>query len=321
MTLKFVSVIIDIRRLKYQQDCLNKRINMFSIRILIIIIMLSASVSYAEITVVTSTTQIFDLTKSISGDDAEIISILAAGQDPHTYQPVPRDIETVQNADLVIENGLHLEGKNWMKTLADDAGKTLVTATNGIKPLVMEQEGTKINDPHAWFTPKNAAVYVNNITKALAEIDPANKENYISRAKLLLAHLKALDGWIRSEVSAIPPEKRVLVTNHDAFQYFAKEYGFTNTAPIGWSTGSEVGGGVTPKRREEVVNSIREMNVRSIFFETTINPKLIREIARDAGVEIGGALYSDSMGDKDTPGETYIGMMRENVIKIVRGLK
>jgi manganese/iron transport system substrate-binding protein len=112
-----------------------------------------------------------------------------------------------------------------------------------------------------------------------------------------------------------------LVTNHDAFQYFAKEYGFTNTAPIGWSTGSEVGGGVTPKRREQVVNSIKEMNVKAIFFETTINPKLIKEIANDAGVQIGGELYSDSMGDEDSAGETYIGMMRENVIKITRGLK
>jgi len=276
---------------------------------------------YAQKTVVVSTTQIYDFTYHVAGDDVKVISILAPGQDPHTYQPVPKDIEAVRNADLVIENGLHLEGKNWMKTLANDAGKPLITATDGIKPLIMDKDGTKVNDPHAWFTPANAAVYTNNITRAMIQLDPEHKDNYIVRAKLFLAQLKALDGWIRSEVSVIPPENRVLVSNHDAFQYFAREYGFVNTAPIGWSTGSEVGGGVTPKRREMVVKSIQEMKVRSIFFETTINPKLIREIAKDAGVNIGGELYSDSMGDKDTPGETYIGMMRENVIKIVRGLK
>jgi len=280
-----------------------------------------AAVCHAKQTVVVSTTQIFDMTKNVAGDDLNVISILAPGQDPHTYQPVPKDIEIVRTSDLVIENGLHLEGKNWMKTLAEDADKPLVTATTGLIPLIMEKEGTPINDPHAWFTPKNAAVYVNNITKALIKLDPDNRHNYIARAKLYLAQLKALDGWIRSEVSIIPPESRVLVSNHDAFQYFAKEYGFVNTAPIGWSTGSEVGGGVTPKRREAVINSINELNVKSIFFETTINPKLIRELAKDAGVNIGGELYSDSMGDRDSAGETYIGMMRENIVKIVRGLK
>ncbi|PLX68742.1 MAG: ABC transporter substrate-binding protein [Denitrovibrio sp.] len=293
------------------------RLKLLTISLLI----LSYSVCFAEFRVAVSTTQIADLTYNVAGDDIIIQSILSPGQDPHTYSPVPKDIETVSKADLVIENGLHLEGKNWMRTLANDAGKTLVTATSGLRPLIMEKDGMKVNDPHAWFTPQNAAVYLNNITRALIKLDPANKHNYVARAKLYLANLKALDGWIRSEVSTIPPEKRVLVSNHDAFQYFAKAYGFINTAPIGWSTGSEVGGGVTPKRREEVINSIKQMNVKAIFFETTINPKLIREIAKDAGVKIGGELYSDSMGDVDTPGETYIGMMRENVLKIVKGLK
>ncbi len=276
---------------------------------------------FAQTVAVVSTTQIYDITKNIAGDDVKVLSILAPGQDPHTYSPVPADIEKVKSADIVIENGLHLEGKNWMKNLAADAKKPLVTASDGIVPLILEAHGEKINDPHAWFTPQNAAVYVNNITRALIRIDPEKKENFVMRAKLYLAQLRALDGWIKKEVSVIPPDRRVLVTNHDAFNYFAKEYGFVNTAPTGWSTGSEVGGGVTPERREKAVRSIKEMRVRTIFFETTINPKLIREIAADAGVRVGGSLYSDSMGDEGTPGETYIGMMRENVLKIVRGLK
>jgi manganese/iron transport system substrate-binding protein len=287
---------------------------------LICIVVLGFFTAYAEKNVVVSTTQIYDMAKNVAGDDVMVNCVLAPGQDPHTYQPVPKDIELVRNADLVLENGLHLEGKNWMRTLAGDAGKPVVTVTENL-PLTLEGEGGGTHDPHAWFSPRNAAAYVNSITKALISLEPDKKDKFISRAKLYLQQLKTLDNWIRSEVAAIPPEKRVMVTNHDAFQYFAHEYGFVNTSPVGWSTGSETGGGVTPKRREEVVNSIRSMNVPAIFFETTINPKLIREIAKDAGVRIGGSLYSDSMGDTDTPGETYIGMMRENVITLTEGLK
>jgi len=279
------------------------------------------SAAQAQKTVTVSTTQIYDITRNIAGDDVRVLCILAPGQDPHTYTPVPADMDRVRKSDLLIENGFHLEGKNWMRSLAVDSRKPLITATDGIKPLILETGGEKINDPHSWFTPANAAVYVNNITRGLIGIAPEHKDNFVMRAKLYLSELRALDSWIRREVAAIPPQKRILVTNHDAFGYFAKEYGFVNTAPVGWSTGGEVGGGVTPQRREAAVSSIRQHNVKTIFVESTINPKLIREIARDAGVTVGGTLYSDSMGDAGTAGETYIGMMRENVIRIVRGLR
>ena len=125
----------------------------------------------------------------------------------------------------------------------------------------------------------------------------------------------------------IPPSRRVLVTTHDAFNYFCREYkfnerhGFLSIAPVGWSTGSEVGAGMTPQRRKTVVQSIRDAGARAIFVETTISPKLIRELARETGVAIGGELYSDSMGPEGSAGETYIGMMRENVLLIVRSLR
>jgi len=112
----------------------------------------------------------------------------------------------------------------------------------------------------------------------------------------------------------------VLVTSHDAFNYFCDAYGFTASAPVGWSTGSEIGGGLTPERRKKVVESIRDAGVKAIFVETSVNPKLIREIAEEAGVTIGGELYSDSMGAPGTGGETYIGMMRENVLTITGAL-
>lgn len=267
-----------------------------------------------------STTQIADFTRQIVGDSCKVACVLAPGADPHTYMPTPGDAKMAAQADLCFQNGLHLEGKNWMATLAKDAGKPVITCADGVEPIELEQEGQKISDPHAWFSPKNAAVYVNNIFQGISALDPDNKSQYESRARLYLSQLRAVDAWVRERVSVIPPGQRVLVTSHDAFNYFASEFGFKHKAPVGWSTGSEVGAGMTPQRRKQVVDSIRNMGVKAIFVETSVNPKLIREIAREAGVKIGGGLYSDSMGEEGTAGETYIGMMRENVITILQAL-
>jgi ABC-type Zn uptake system ZnuABC Zn-binding protein ZnuA len=277
--------------------------------------------------VVASTTQIADFARQIAGDRLIVKSILAPGADPHTYQPTPDDVQIVLGADLCLENGLHLEGKNWMGTLARDAGKRLVTVTQGLAPLEIRADGQSVADPHAWFSVRNAALYVNNIVEALERLDPAGRAEYRARAKLYLQQLRVLDAWIREQVNGIPPGRRILVTTHDAFNYFCREYRFNanndylSIAPVGWSTGSEVGAGMTPERHRQVVESIRRAGAPAIFVETTINPKQIREIARETGVRIGGELYSDSMGPAGSAGETYIGMMRENVLLIVQALK
>ena len=276
---------------------------------------------------VASTTQIADFTRQVAGDRAIVQSILAPGADPHTYQPTPDDVQKVLAADLCLENGLHLEGKNWMGTLARDARKPLITATDGVDLLKIDEEGEMVADPHAWLSPRNAAVYVNNIVKGITRIDPDNKTEYEARATLFLQQLRVLDSWIREQIAIIPVERRVLVTTHDAFNYFCTEFklnannNFLSIAPVGWSTGAEVGGGITPERRRKVVESIKQSGAPAIFVETTINPKQIREIAKETGVAIGGELYSDSMGPAGSAGETYIGMMRENVLLIVNALK
>lgn len=277
--------------------------------------------------VVASTTQIADFARHIAGDRILVRSILAPGADPHTYQPTPDDVQIVLSADLCLQNGLHLEGKSWMATLAKDAGKPLVTTTNGITPLQIDEGDIKVADPHAWFSPRNASVYIRNIVQALSQLDPQHSSEFKARATLYLQQLRILDAWIREQVNQIPPERRILVTTHDAFNYFCSEFRFNannnylSIAPVGWSTGSEVGGGMTPERHRLVVESIRSTATPAIFVESSINPKLIREIARDTGIKIGGTLYSDSMGEAGSAGETYIGMMRENVLLIVEALK
>jgi len=297
--------------------------NILFLSIFIIIIFCAGELSAHEEKglILCSTTQIADFARNVVGDRFDVKSVLSPGADPHTYQPTPVDARLALEAVLCLQNGLHLEGKNWMAVLAKDAGKPLITCTEGIVPLIIKNEGRKINDPHAWFTPENATIYVKNILSAVIELDPGRESEYRLRAKLYLQQLRSLDIWIREQFNSIAPERRILVTSHDAFNYFAAEYGFKNSAPVGWSTGSEIGAGMTPERRIEVLESIDERNVKAIFVEMAVNPKLIREIAREAGVKIGGELYSDSMGEEGSAAYTYIGMMRENVITIITALR
>ncbi len=271
--------------------------------------------------VVCSTTQIADFTRQIVGDDWEVLCVLQPGQDPHTYEPRTVDTKMVSRADLCLQNGWHLEGNEWMKTLADNAGKQIISCIEGVQPIQTEQEGGHVNDPHGWFAPKNAAIYVKNILHAVSEIDPQNANRFRNRAQLYLAQLGALDLWIKGQVasSGIPAEQLVLVTHHDAFAYFCKAYGFRAVSPAGWTT--EELAGISLERRQAVVKAIREFGVRSIFVETSLDQRMLTEIARDAGVQIGGSLYSDAMGGPGTAGESYIGMMRENVLTILAGLK
>lgn len=270
-----------------------------------------------------STTQVADFVRQVVGDRWEVRCVLAPGQDPHLYRHKPNDIRAVREADLCFENGLHLEGADWMQQLAKSADKRVVTCTDGLTPLVIkEDDGERtVNDPHAWFTPMNATIYLRNILNAVSEFDPEHKDEYESRADLYRSQLRTLDTWIKKQFNVIPPSRRVLVTSHDAFNYFCEAYGFKSAAPVGWSTGQEIGSDVTIARRRAAIESIRESGVKAIFVETSVNKDLIFEIAKEAGVKVGRPLYSDSMGEAGSAGETYIGMMRENVLTIIEALR
>ena len=270
--------------------------------------------------VMCSTTQIADFARQIVGDRWDVICVLGPAEDPHTYETSNDDLLAVKRVDLCIENGWNLEGHGWMRDLAKNAGKPIVTCVDGVKPLLTaEDDETTVNDPHAWFDPNNAAIYVTNIKNAISKLDPDHSAEYEARTQLYLIQLRALNFWVSEQVNAIPKARRVLVTHHDAFGYFCQAYGFQAKSPVGWTTGELTD--VSIDQKQQVIDHIRNIGVKSIFVETSVNKELLQDIAKQAGVKIGGELYSDAMGEAGSAGETYIGMFRENVLTIVEHLK
>ena len=270
---------------------------------------------------VCSTTQIADFARQVVGDRWEVDCILSAAQDPHTHEVTSNDIALIKRADLCLQNGWNLEGHDWMGAQARNQGKPIVTCVTGVKPLMIQEDenAQAVQDPHAWFDIENAIIYVTNIRNAVRDIDPEHAEEYNARAKLYFYQLRGLRQWVSQQVNLIPKQKRILITHHDAFGYFAQANGFRAVSPLGWTTGEMAG--ISLGQRQQVVDQIRELGVKSIFVETSTETDTLRVIAKETGVKIGGSLYSDAMGPPGSAGETYIGMIRENVITIVNSLK
>jgi len=275
-------------------------------------------------TILCSTTQIADFARQIVGDRCIVKCVLSAGEDPHTYVPGGNDLKDCAKADLCLRNGWNLEGNSWMKGIADENNKKVITCIEGVKPREFEEHGSESNDggvikdPHAWLTPANALIYVNNIRDAVCELDPEHAQEFRMRADMYRLQLLALDRWVKQNLSRVKKNRRVLITHHDAFGYFCDAYGFVAESPVGWTTGELTE--LSLADRQALVKAIRERGVPTIFVETSTNDDLLTGIAKDAGIRIGEPLYSDAMGPRDSAAETYIGMMRENVLRIVAGL-
>ncbi|MDX2190478.1 MAG: zinc ABC transporter substrate-binding protein [Bacteroidota bacterium] len=268
-----------------------------------------------KIKIVCTTTIIYDITKNIGDTSLDIQCLMPIGGDPHIYDPLPADAQKVADAQLIIKNGLYLEG--WLNELIDNSGKkqTVIEAAKGIEPI----QNLSLHaspDPHAWMNPKHGKIYAINITNALVEIDQFNQFKYKKKATEYLLKLDSLDLYIKTKIEQIPPEKRVLITSHDAFRYFGKEYGIRVESAMGTSTDAEAQIGDINR----LVNIIKETGIPAIFVESTINPKLINQLATDNNVVIGGKLFADSIGDEISGAGTYIEMLKYNVDTIVNGL-
>lgn len=267
--------------------------------------------------VVASTTVVADLARQVSGERVRVYSLLGPGQDPHTYEPTPRDALSVARASLVLLNGYYLD--YWAERLVPGAtgGRRLVRLAEEVRTQVLPWPGDPLRvDPHLWMDPTLAAQYAEHIYRALVQLDPAGEELFRRNARRLAERLRELDAWTAGEVSTIPPERRKLVTTHDAYRYFGRRYGLEVLDTIwGVSTEEEP----SAHRLAGLFRNLRRYGVPA-FVETTINPQTMQEIAAQAGVRIGGKLYADALGAPGSGAETYVGMMEHNVRTIVRAL-
>lgn len=265
---------------------------------------------------VIATASIFaDMAEVIAGDLVTVRTIVPIGGDPHIYEPTPADAKLVSDADLVLKNGLTFEG--WLNELIENSGTKakvkLITA--GIQPIESLTYQNS-SDPHAWMDAKNGLIYIKNIKDALIQIDPDNADKYEFNYSIYQQQLQDLDQYIETEINKIPQQRRILITSHDAFQYYGRRYGVRLESILGTSTDADV----QVSDIERLTKVISESGIPSVFIETTVNPKFLQQLANDNDVTIGGKLFSDSIGDKDSDAPTYIDMLTYNTNTIVKAL-
>lgn len=290
---------------------------------------LSTAASSAELKVVASFSIIGDFAKNVGGDRIELTTLVGPDGDAHVYEPKPDDAVAMSKADVVLVNGLHFEGFLSRLVEASATKAAVVELTKGITPLEFkpeyaeEEEGEGHDaaeaghdhgniDPHAFQSISNAKIYVANIVDAFCAADAAGCDIYKANAKTYTDKLTATETMVKDGIASIPPEKRVVITSHDAFGYFEHAYGLTFRAPQGISTESEASAADVAK----LVNQIRDDKAAAIFVENITNGRLAEQIASETGLKIGGTLFSDALSPPDGPASTYIDMMSHNIATI-----
>jgi manganese/iron transport system substrate-binding protein len=265
--------------------------------------------------VVTSFTIIADMAREVAGDAATVESITKPGAEIHGYDPTPKDIVKAQSADLVLWNGMNLE--LWFEKFFENV-KDVPSAvvTEGITPMgITEGPYTGKPNPHAWMSPSNAAIYVENIRKALVKIDPANEAAYNANAAAYTAKIKALDEPVRQKLAAIPDEQRWLVSSEGAFSYLCANYELKQLYL--WPINADAQG--TPQQVRKVIDGVRANKIPVIFSESTVSDKPARQVAQETGARYGGVLYVDSLTDADGPAPSYLKLLEANAETIMRG--
>lgn len=265
--------------------------------------------------VVTTFTIIADMARNVAGDKADVESITKPGAEIHGYEPTPGDIVKAQRADLVLWNGLNLE--RWFEKFFSRLRKVpSATLTDGIEPIGIEEGPyTGKPNPHAWMSLKNATIYIENIRKALVQIDPANEATYAANAAAYTAKFQAIEDRIRKELEQIPADQRWLVTSEGAFPYLARNFGMKEL--FLWAVNADQQG--TPQQVQKVIDGVRANKIPVIFSESTVSDKPARQVAREAGARYGGVLYVDSLTDENGPAPTYLRLLGHNAETIVKG--
>jgi len=257
-----------------------------------------------------------DLVSNVGGDRVAVKSLVGPNGDAHVYSPSPADARTLADAKLIVTNGLGFEG--WLTRLVKSSNSKArnVVASKDVKPRKLAGKhahdhghGPSDGDPHAWQSVANAKTYVANIRDGLIAADPAGKAVYEANAAAYLDKLEALDREIRETIAKIPPERRRIITTHDAFGYFSDAYGVEFVAPQGVSTESEA----SARDVARIITQIKKQKIPAVFLENISNPRLLKQIADETGAKVGGTLYSDALTDEKGPAPTYIDLIRHNI--------
>ncbi|MDQ6199949.1 metal ABC transporter substrate-binding protein [Morganella morganii] len=306
---------------------MNKKQNTFSLpsltqifRHAVLLLTLCAVGGYAaaaekKFKVVTTFTIIQDMAQNVAGDAAVVESITKPGAEIHDYQPTPKDIMRAQDADLILWNGLNLE--RWFERFFENLQDVpAVVITEGITPNSIRGGAYNGNpNPHAWMSPTNALMYIENIRAALVKHDPANAETYNKNAAEYAAKIKTLDAPLRARLANIPENQRWLATSEGAFSYLANDYGFQEVYL--WPINAEEQG--TPQQVRHMIDTVREYKIPVVFSESTISDKPAKQVAKETGAEYGGVLYVDSLSAADGPVPTYIDLLNTTVDTIAKG--
>ncbi|OON41103.1 iron ABC transporter substrate-binding protein [Izhakiella australiensis] len=267
--------------------------------------------------VVTTFTVIADMAKNVAGDAADVSSITKPGAEIHEYQPTPGDIKRAQGAQLILANGLNLE--LWFKRFYQHLkGVPEVIVTTGVKPMgITEGPYNGKPNPHAWMSPDNALIYVDNIRDALVKYDPANAKTYQHNAEVYKKKIISTLDPLRKQVAEIPQDKRWLVSSEGAFSYLARDLGLKELYL--WPINADQQG--TPQQVRKVIDLVKKDHIPAVFSESTVSDKPARQVARETGAHYGGVLYVDSLSAADGPVPTYIDLLKVTTHTVVQGLK
>ena len=265
--------------------------------------------------VVTTFTVIQDIAQNVAGDRAIVELITKPGAEIHDYQPTPLDIVRAQAADLVLWNGFNLE--RWFERFFENVKEVpSVVVTEGIEPMgIAEGPYSGKPNPHAWMSPTNALIYVENIRKALVKYDPANAEVYTRNAAAYSARIKALDEPLRRRLATIPENQRWLVTSEGAFSYLIRDYNMREAYL--WPINADEQG--TPQQVRKVIDLVRRLKIPVVFSESTISDRAAKQVARETGARYGGVLYVDSLSAANGPVPSYLDLLQVTVETIVKG--
>jgi ABC-type Zn uptake system ZnuABC Zn-binding protein ZnuA len=268
--------------------------------------------------VVATTVQIAALAREAGGSNIELRSLVPPGSDPHEFEPTASDLAAIEDADLVLRHGLDLD--DWLDdTLKAAKNAGVVVVTDGIETIDGDEDGDTVKDPHVWHDPDNDKIMVRNIADGLGRVDPENRSTYDANAAAYGRKLDATKAQVQAIIDEIPAAKRKMVTDHDAFGYFARAFGIEviGTVIPSISTGAEP----SAKETAALLDQIKQEDVKAIFAEETVNPALARTLAKDAGVRIVDDLYGDSLGKAGSGAETIDGMLLANARTIADALK